>query len=190
MRSAHAFLIIICCLTGTLFARSAERQKKVTVTVYSFENRLLLEADSLLKMKNFESATIRYAKIRNDYPKSNAAIRAQYQLSLVFTHFDNPFADYNAALREFKRFAETYPDDERITMARNWIRVLTLLQEYAKNYQNNTGQLKDVKDRQNSVVRNYESLQDSYVQCNNRNDSLSRRIQILEGIIAQIDKLR
>jgi outer membrane protein assembly factor BamD (BamD/ComL family) len=160
------------------------------VATFTYEDKLLAEADSLFHIGNYEYAKLKYSKVRDEYPKSDVGARAQYNLGYVNVYYENPFADYNAALREFKRFSATYPNDKRIDMVNNWIRILTILQDFGKNYYGSNSQLARLKNRQSSIFKNYSTLQDAYLRCDKMSDSLSRRIQILEGIIAEIDKIR
>jgi hypothetical protein len=129
-------------------------------------------------------------KVRDDFPKSNAGIRAQYSLGYINIYYDNPFADYNAALREFKKFAAKYPADKRAEMVNNWIRILTILQDFGKSYYGSNSKLQRLRNKQSSIFKNYSTLQDAYLRCDRRSDSLSQRIRILEGIIAELDKIR
>jgi outer membrane protein assembly factor BamD (BamD/ComL family) len=160
------------------------------LTVYGFEEKLLSEADSLFNAGNYEYAKMKYAKVRDENPKSSPAIKAQYSLGYINVYYDNPFADYNAALREFKRFATMYPGDTRIDMVNNWIRILTILQDFGKNFYGSSSELRALQNKQLSIFKNYSTIQDAYLQCDKMKDSLAQRIQILEGIIAQIDKIR
>ncbi len=160
------------------------------VASFTFEDKLLAEADSLFRTGNYEYAKLKYAKVRDDYPKSGAGSRAQYSLGYINVYYDNPFADYNAALREFKKFAANYPNDKRLDMVNNWIRILTILQDFGKSYYGSNSQLRDLKNRQSSIFKNYSTLQDAYLRCDRMNDSLAQRVRILEGIIDRIDKIR
>jgi outer membrane protein assembly factor BamD (BamD/ComL family) len=161
-----------------------------SVAVYGYEDKLLAEADSLFKCGNYEYAKIKYAKVRDESPKSAPAVKAQYNLGYINIYYDNPFADYNAALREFKVFAANYPSDTRIDMVNNWIRILTILQDFGKNFYGSSTELRALQNKQSSIFKNYSTIQDAYLQCDRSKDSLAQRIQILEGIIAQIDKIR
>jgi outer membrane protein assembly factor BamD (BamD/ComL family) len=174
-----------CAVLPVLFARCAPQ-----VAVYSYEVKLLGEADSLFQAGNYEGAKVKYAKVRDDHPQTPSGASAQYALGYTNIFFNNPFADYNAALREFKRFASTYPDDKRIDLVNNWIRLLTVLQDFGKNYYGSTHQLENLKNRQSSIFKDYSTLQDAYLRCDRAVDSLSQRIAVLEGIIAELDKIK
>ncbi|MBD3392831.1 MAG: outer membrane protein assembly factor BamD [Chitinivibrionales bacterium] len=165
-------------------------QCAANVPTYTYKDKLLAEADSLFREGNYEYALRKYAKARDEYPKTAVGARAQYSLGYVNVYYDNPFADYNAALREFKRFAATYPGDKRIDMVNNWIRILTILQDFGKSYYGSNSQLRKLKNRQSSIFKNYSTLQDAYLRCDRLSDSLTQRIRILEGIIAELDKIR
>jgi outer membrane protein assembly factor BamD (BamD/ComL family) len=161
-----------------------------SVTVYGFEDKMLAEADSLFRIGNYEYAKTKYSKIRDNNPKSTQAAKAQYSLAYVNIYYDNPFADYNASLREFKRFATMYPTDTRIDMVNNWIRILTILQDFSKNFYGSSSQLRSLQNKQSTIFNDYSTIQDAYLRCDKSKDSLIQRIMILEGIIAEIDKIR
>jgi len=179
-----------CAAVCTAAALAAGCASSMAVSVYSYEDKLLAEADSLFRTGNYEYAKLKYTKIRDEYPKKLQGAKAQYSLAYINIYYDNPFADYNAALREFKRFAAMYPTDPRIDMVNNWIRILTILQDFGKNFYGSNSQLRALQDKQSSIFKNYSTIQDAYLRCDKTKDSLIQRIQILEGIIAEIDKIR
>jgi len=194
--------ILLMCSALTLsaigalcFAEVPSPRKKMVP--YNFEMQQLAEADSLFRTGNFEAAKMRYLTLRDSKASADVSARAQFALGSVFIHYDNPFADYEAALREFKAFATLYPTHERIEQAYNWIRVLNAIQEFAEGYRTATGTLKTSQQKQVSVSKNYSTLQEAYLQCDARNDSLKEvsdslrnRVQILEGVIEKIDRIR
>ncbi len=160
---------------------------KVAVSRYSYEKQLLVQADSLFRAGNYEYAIRKYSRIRDEYAKSEAGAKAQYNLGYVNIYYDNPFADYAAALREFKRFQAHYPRDRRIESANNWIRILTVLQDFDSHYHGNTQRLKEVTRQQHSVFRNYETLQDAYLRCDKSSDSLRQVIKAYEIVIKRLE---
>jgi len=162
----------------------------VTITPYSFEKQLLVQADSLFKAGNYEYAILKYIRIRDEYAKTGTGAKAQFWLGYINIFYDNPFADYNVALREFKRFQAEYPDDARAPRAKNWIRILTVLQDFDKQYHGNNTELIRLEQKQDSIFQNYEALQDAYLRCDSRVDSLRQKVQILQGIIEALDSLR
>ena len=189
--SATRLRLLLWPLGATLLvAAGLMRCAASNVVAYTYQDKVLAEADSLFRVGNYELSKLRYAKVRDDYPKTPSGARAQYSLGYIEVYFDNPFADYNAALREFKRFATMYPNDKRIDMVNNWIRILTILQDFGKSYYGSHSQLKQLKDKRSAIFKNYSTLQDAYLRCDKMADSLKQRIQILEGIIAEIDKIR
>ena len=61
------FCMVLCALAAccALWSGCA-----TTGAVYSYEEKLLDEADSLFRAGNYEYAKLKYTKIRDDYPKS------------------------------------------------------------------------------------------------------------------------
>lgn len=158
--------------------------------IYNIELSALASADSLFKAGNYEYAKAKYGKIRSDNAQTKVGARAQYKLAYINTYYDNPFADYSAALREFKLFTSTYPDDAMVEVANNWIRMLTVLKNYDKAFHGSTSELKELERNKKTVFGNYARLQDAYFKCDSKVDSLRNRVGILEGVIAELDKVK
>jgi len=152
----------------------------------------LTEADSLFKVGNYEYAKVKFAKIRDSRPESDAARRAQFMLGFINVYYDNPFANWEAALREFKMYATMYPTDVRIDEANSWIRILVVLQSFKKEYTNTNnklGQLK-IRDQENRTIRrvNIDTITESLRSCYNDRDSLQRKIEDLKNEITEMEK--
>ncbi|MBD3316442.1 MAG: tetratricopeptide repeat protein [Chitinivibrionales bacterium] len=156
---------------------------------YTLDRKLSVEADSLFRTGNYEYAIRQYSKIRDEFPKTAAGANAQYMLGIIHVHYDNPFADYDAALREFKRFKRLHPDDRRIDNAKNWIRILTVLHDFAMHYEGNKEILTKITERQTATSRSYANLQDAYLTCDAKVDSLRKRIIVLEGNVVALEKI-
>jgi outer membrane protein assembly factor BamD (BamD/ComL family) len=151
---------------------------------------MLVQADSLFRDEQYEIAKIQYTKIRDEFPQSPSGAQAQYNLGYINIYYDNPFADFGAALREFKRFQTDYPNDKRIIMVNNWIRLLTVMKDFDDGYNKSTEQLKTYKEKQRSLLKNFETLQDVYMRYDGTIDSLKAHIKKLEGVIEYLDSTR
>lgn len=162
----------------------------VKVSHYSYEKQLLTTADSLFDIGSYEYAKLKYAKIRDEYSNTTTGAKAQFFLGYINVYYENPFADYSAALREFQLYQTWYPDGSRIETVNNWIRILTIMKDFDKQYHGKNNKLEQLKIQQDSIYQNYEELQDALLQCESRNDTLRSRIRILEGLIEEIDQLR
>ncbi len=177
------FGILLIALTGP---RCTSGQKIVRV---GYGMRQLSEADSLFNTGNYELAKLKYLKIRDTNKNPSIKATAQYKLGYVNIYYENPFADYEAALREFKRFASLYPNDERIEMVNNWIRLLTAIKNFDTGFQGNISKLKNAQNRQQDIEKNYTTLQDAYLNCEVIKDSLINRIKVLEGVIKKLGEI-
>lgn len=166
----------------------------------TFDKQMLSEADSLFRVGNYELAKIKYMKIRDMKPAPSVAKKAQYYLGFINVYYENPFANWEAALREFKLFASLYPDDFRIEQVNSWIRVLVVLQSFKKDYVSNVSRLEDVsKQRQTDsrLIQEHmqaqtktamDSLSATLRNCNEYRDSLVRKAHDLENVILDLER--
>jgi len=163
----------------------------------TYEQQLLGEADSLFKAGNYEFAKIRFDKIRTLKPESPAAKIAQYYLGYINVYYDNPFASWEAALREFRLYVTLYPDDARVDEINSWIKLLVVMQSFKKSYIGSTDSInalkmeKDLTERAaknlvpvDSVITLYELLRKN----NHARDSLVRKNKELENFIIDLEK--
>lgn len=157
---------------------------------YTMEKKMLVTADSLFGAENYELAKIQYTKIRDEFPQTAAGAMAQYKLGYINIYFDNPFADYRAAQREFKRFLTDYPEDKRIDLIKNWVRLLTVFEDFDREYHKGYSKMQQLDSKEKEILDNFGTLQDAYFRCEAQNDSLQKHIQKLEGIIQYIEKGR
>jgi outer membrane protein assembly factor BamD (BamD/ComL family) len=162
--------------------------------VVTYESQLLSEADSLFDAGNFEVAKLKYAKVIDTRPESEAARSAQFNLGYINVYYDNPFANWEAALREFKAFSSMYPDDVRIDQANSWIRILVVLQSFKKEYKGTTTKLeqmnKSLKEPDVKATRrvNLDMVTESLKSCYDDRDSLNRSIEGLKNVILEMER--
>jgi len=178
------FLEILILLIGTLLFSSS-------CTAYNLltrEQMLLNEADSLFEVNNFEYAKRKYLEIR-DKNDSIASPRAQFKLGYLNVHYENPFSNLNAALREFKRFTSDYPNHELVEEANTWIRILTLLNSNQKQYKLSEEQLKILNKKLEGTKHelrrsdSYDVLLEAVRKCYTEKDSLEAHIELLNEVI-------
>lgn len=161
----------------------------------TYEKQLLNEADSLFKAGNYEFAKIRFDKVRTLRPKSPAAKIAQYYLGYINVYYENPFASWEAALREFKLFATLYPNDSRIDQVNSWIKLLVVMQSFKKNYMGTTDSISKLNRKQKELSRrgrkvptdSIRILNDVIRRCNHIRDSLVRKNEDLENFIIDLE---
>jgi outer membrane protein assembly factor BamD (BamD/ComL family) len=194
MNYKKLFLLVFASLMMVLFGCVAADKFS------TFERHLLFEADSLFRDGNYELAKIKYMKIRDMKPAPSVAKKAQYYLGFINVYYENPFANWDAALREFKTFAELYPDDFRIDQVNSWIRILVVLQSFKKDYVGTVSRLEDVsKQRQTDsrLIQEHlqaqtktalDSLSATLRNCNEYRDSLVRKAHDLENVILDLER--
>lgn len=155
---------------------------------------MLNEADSLFKIGNYEYAKVKYARIIDAHANTDAAKTAQFFLGYINVYYDNPFANWEAALREFNKFSRLYPQDARIGEVSSWIRILVVLQSFKKEYQRTISKLEGDKNREvketdpKILLRKFESITESVNRCNNDRDSLVKKSKDLENVIIDLER--
>ncbi|HLV30791.1 MAG TPA: hypothetical protein VKY57_04400 [Chitinispirillaceae bacterium] len=159
--------------------------------VVTLEQKILHEADSLFNAGNYEYAKLKYAKVRDSKPESQFSRIAQYQLGYINIYYENPFSNWEAALREFELFASLYPDDFRIGEVNSWIRMLVTMRSFKKNYTGTTEQLQQLKtkiENRPRLTSNIETITESLRNCYNDKDSLMRKTKELENVILDLER--
>ncbi len=161
----------------------------------TFEQQILSEADSLFREGNYEYAKVKYAKAREIKPKSDVARTSQYYLAFINVYYDNPFANWEAALREFRTFAALYPDDPRIGEVNSWIRLLVVMQTFKKEFQGTTNKLEELSKKEPAPCpppaprkTNVDIITESLRNCLDAKDSLSRKAKEFESVILDLEK--
>ncbi|HEX3019108.1 MAG TPA: hypothetical protein VHP36_02350 [Chitinispirillaceae bacterium] len=173
-------LILICCCSPK---------------IVTFEQKILSEADSLFREGNYEYAKVKYAKARELKPKSDVARTSQYYLAFINVYYDNPFANWEAALREFRTFAALYPDDQRIGEVNSWIRLLVVMQTFKKVYQGTNNKLEELSKKEPPPCppptprkTNVDIITESLRNCLDAKDSLGRKTKEFESVILDLEK--
>ncbi len=171
----------------------------VSSNLATVEKQILSQADSLFRIGNYEYAKAKFAKVRDLKPKSDAAKTAQFYLGYINIYHDNPFSNWEAALREFKIFADLYPDDARIGEVYSWIRLLTVMQSNKKEFIGMSDKLDTLSKKElmqtpvqpppsPSKKGNFEALSESLRGCFDAKDSLSRKTKELENVILDLER--
>jgi outer membrane protein assembly factor BamD (BamD/ComL family) len=115
-------------------------------------DRLMKTADSLFADGNFEDAKTTYEKIRlGQPPTSPEAQRAHYYIAYIDVFYQNPWADWNSALTEFKSFAALYTNDPHIDEVRSWIRILTTIKSFETEYRKTSHQMERLTATKNAT---------------------------------------
>lgn len=164
--------------------------------VLTYEQQLLGDADSLFRAGNYEYAKVKYDKIRSLKPSSSAARIAQYYLGYINIYYENPFASWEAALREFKLFVSLYPDDGKADEVNSWIKLLVVMQSFKKDFLGSSNRIDSIKIAQQATVQNtvtktninIDVLTESLRNCYHVRDSLDKNSKDLENFIIDLEK--
>jgi outer membrane protein assembly factor BamD (BamD/ComL family) len=161
---------------------------------------LMAKADSLFKNGNFQDAKTTYENIRLIYaPTSPEAQKAHYFIAYIDVFYQNPWADWNSALTEFKSFAAFYPDDPHIDEVRSWIRILTTIKSFEIEYRKTSNQVERLTADKNathetqrfyldSMAAILRSSYDSRDSISRKGDSLARINTDLINTIINLEK--
>ena len=163
-----------------------------SIKMVSYHSRMLLDADSLFSLGNYDEALAVYNKIRSAKPATDEAKTAHFQCGYINIYFKNPNANWGVALKEFKSFTTTYPNDPRVSEALSWVRVLTVMKSFDNQSRSSADQVerleyfkkeafqsrRTVLDSMNVLLRNSTTMRDSMTNANLR----------LENVIIDLEK--
>ena len=181
----YAFSVLLIAL---IYTHCASKSPKIVR--YSHFRQEFIHADSLFRTGNYEIAKMEFTRIRDKCKDQKIAASAQYFLGYINIYYENPFADYEAALREFQRFQSMYPNHEKIELVQNWIRMLTVLKNFSRDYNGSSKVLKDLGKKQKDISKNYSSLQEAYLNCDAIRDSLVNEVKALERLIIKLQEIK
>ena len=187
------FKILIPLLLTTLFLSCAANKAASNI---GHDIGLMHVADSVFDAGNYQGAKSLYSEIKKSGKSPGLRALAQYKIGYLNIYYENPFANYEEALVQFKEFVRDNPTHSRVGEANNYIRILSSLQrisiiaEEAKNIpKENTSEVEDNK-KQDELINNLLGLQRAYLKCNSRSDSLSKKITILESVIDELENIK
>ena len=181
----YAFSVLLIAL---IYTHCASKSPKIVR--YSHFRQEFIHADSLFHTGNYEIAKMEFIRIRDKCKDPKIAAMAQYRLGYINIYYENPFADYEAALREFQRFQSMYPNHEKIELVQNWIRMLTVLKNFSRDYNGSSKVLKDLGKKQKNISKHYSTLQEAYLQCDAIRDSLINEVKALERLIIKLQEIK
>jgi outer membrane protein assembly factor BamD (BamD/ComL family) len=166
----------------------------------TYEQQMLSEADSLFREGNYEFAKVKFDKVRSLKPGSPAARTAQFYLGYINVYYENPFANWEAALREFKLFVSLYPQDARVDEVNSWIKLLVVMQSFKRDYMGTTNRLEELRHKkttdassvsaapQKQPPLSIDGLSESLRMCNHARDSLNQKSKDLENFIIDFER--
>src|SRR5271157_2814811 len=143
---------------GVFFLVLAPGCSHVTTTQYTFDKKLLAEADGKCKQKSYPEALKIYEEVFTKFPQSPSARTALFRVGFVNIYYDNPLSDWNAALSAFKLFQKNYPDDSHMDEVNTWIRILVAMESFSSQYGETSVRLKSLMNKSTEVSGNYETL--------------------------------
>jgi len=149
--------------------------------------RVLTDADSLFSAGNYLHAKMRYAKVLTSYPNTEWAEEAQYRLGFLNVYYANPFADWEAALREFTVYQSKYPNGRWISDVNSWLSILHSLQSYDQGFRARSTEAEKLATKHVYELRKAISLGDSLTRCENVRDSLGRKMEELYGRLKELE---
>ena len=155
----------------------------------TYEKQMLIDANTALRNKKYKDALFLYTEIRKAYPRSEAAVAAQYRIGFVNILYDNPDADWKTALEEFKRFQSLYPNDPRIHEVNTWIRLLTAIENSEDEYIGALAKLKTYKNRHYGTTDNFSTIFEALKRCKETTDSLYEVNEKLQRAIMTLEEM-
>ncbi len=151
--------------------------------------RSLSSADSLAATGDYLHAKRAYNRILQSRPNTSLAEDAQYQLGYLSIFYENPFADWEVALAEFKKYKEKYPMGRHIDKVNTWLSVLHALQSYNAGYHTQVDQAEKLISKRSTEKRRIVGLADSVLRCEHERDSLRRALYGLENKLREYEEL-
>ncbi len=167
-QSIFHIVLVAAIVLGSI---SCSSNKLVTGT--GGQGSIFDEADLLFQSGNYELAKKKYIEIRNNSREKTVVALAQYKLGYINIYHDNPFADYEEALKEFNLFLSKFDNNNLAENAKNWVKIITSIINTKKNYENTNETLQKTEQK---LTDNYTSLS----KYQSTRDSLIKQIRVLE----------
>ncbi len=188
IRILLALACVIAC--GCAAGRAAQ---------YTYERRLLAEADDLFDKKSYPEALKIYQDLASSpsYSQTASAKQALYRIGYINIYYDNPKADPKAALDAFNSFRVRYPDDKLIGEVNTLTKILVVLKSFEDQYDETTARIRRLQSKTATASGSLDTLLESIQRCSTERDSLDveksallKRISELEETIVKMEKTR
>lgn len=164
-------------------------------TAYTFDKQLLDKADEKFKQRNYAEALDKYAEIVKTFPRSTSARSALFKIGFTNLYFDNPQADWMAALKAFRLFQKKFGNDPKTAEVNTWIRILVAMESFAAQYGQSSQRIQKLKTKTLEKSESVEQLREEFLRCTFEKDSLNleknaliQKIKELEATILKIEK--
>lgn len=175
LRASYQFITFSALVIATLLGCITCSSNKLVMG--GSHGSVFDEADLLFESGNYELAKKKYMEIRDNARQKTVVALAQYKLGYINIYHDNPFADYDEALKEFKLFLAKYNNNSLAENAKNWVKIITSLLNIKKSYNNTSETLLKTEQK---LTDNFSLIEDSLSLYQSKKDSLVKRIRVLE----------
>jgi hypothetical protein len=169
------------------------------VAQYTYDKRLLAEADTKFENKRYSEALKIYQELVTSpaYSQSPSAKPALYRIGYINIYYDNPKADPKAALDAFTSYKVRYPDDKLIGEINTLSKILVVLKSFEEQYDETTSRMKKLQNKSAVASGSLDTLLESIQRCSSERDSLDieknvlqKKINELEQTIVKMEKSR
>ncbi|HUI93917.1 MAG TPA: hypothetical protein VLX68_16860 [Chitinivibrionales bacterium] len=166
---------------------------------YTYEKRLLAEAESKFEDKRYPEALKLYEELANSpaYAETDAARVALYRIGYINIYYDNPKANPKASLEAFNSFKARYPEDKYTGEVNTIVKILVVLKSFEDQYDATTARMKKLQNKTAIESGSLDTLLETIQRCSAERDSLDlerammvKKIVELEQTIVKMEKTR
>ncbi len=190
--SVLRFTVVLACIT--VCGCAANR-----VAQYTYERRLLADADEKFDQKRYAEALKIYQELVSSpsYSQTEAAKQALFKIGYINIYYDNPKADPKASLDAFNSYRVRYADDKLIGEVNTYSKILVVLKSFEEQYDETTARVKRLQYKSAAATGSLDTLLESIQRCSTERDSLDleksallKKISELEQTIVKMEKTR
>jgi hypothetical protein len=169
------------------------------VAQYTYDRRLLAEADARFEQKKYSEALKIYQELVTSpaYSQTPSAKQALFKIGYLNIYYDNPKADPMAALEAFNSYRVRYPDDNLIGEVNTYSKILVVLKSFEEQYDETTARVKRLQYKSAAASGSLDTLLEAIQHCSTERDSLdiektalNKKITELEQTIVKMEKTR
>ena len=193
MSTFKTVIALLISLTAILFFSSCAANR--AASNITFDTGKMSIADSVFNAGNYQSAKLKYQEIFESGKSSGLRALAQYKLAYLNIYYENPFANYEEALKLFKKFTKDNPKNSRVGEANNYIRILSNIESIKHAAQKDEDAA--VEKTKDSIAKKHENLITNILnikkerdQCKSNSDTLTKKIKVLESVISELENIK
>jgi hypothetical protein len=166
---------------------------------YTYDKRLLAEAESRFENKHYPEALKIYQELVTSpaYSQLPTARLALYRIGYINIYYDNPKANPKAALEAFNSYKVRYPEDKYIGEINTIAKILVVLKSFEEQYDATTTRMKKLQNKTAIESGSLDTLLETIQRCSTERDSLDlertflvKKIVELEQTIVKMEKTR